>query len=193
MATSNGSFTSCPKLHEARQHVLARAGEDAHALLPMLDEMPILSSALLEAEEVWESLSLDALASRFAHARLDWRRLAAALRFDLSGYHRGVLFRGAGHELLLASWLPGQASPIHDHGGSEGVTRILTGSLEETRFERVGACARPVAARAWGPGSILVERGDTLHQVRNAFHRPAVSLHLYRPPLAELRVYPLLG
>jgi len=159
----------------------------------MLDEMLIFSSALFDEEEPWQSLPLDALASRFAHARLDWRRLASALRFDLASYHRGLLFRGVGHELLLASWLPGQASPIHDHGGSEGVTRILTGALEETRFERVDGCARPLCAHTVGPGSVLLERSDTLHQVRNAFHRPAVSLHLYRPPLAEMRIYPLFG
>lgn len=160
----------------------------------MLDETPIRMSGLLEPAWELEALSLDALASRMASAALDWRWIASALRFDLSRYHREPLFRTSGLELLLASWLPGQASPIHDHGGSEGVTRVLVGTLEELRFARVGARARPLEARVHGPGSILLEEEETLHQVRNPTDRPAVSLHLYRPPLAELRVYaPLDG
>jgi cysteine dioxygenase len=137
-------------------------------------------------------LTLEALAPRFATLQLDWRWIGQAVSFDEAAYGRQLLLEAPDWALLLLTWLPGQHSPIHDHGGSEGLTRVLAGTLQETLFAPVGTRARPLLQRSHAAGDVFLEREDTLHQVRNAARRPAVSLHLYRPGLSELRTYETL-
>src|ERR687896_328654 len=38
-------------------------------------------------------------------------------------------------ELLVLCWRPGQRTPIHDHNGSFGAVRVLSGVMWETIFE----------------------------------------------------------
>src|ERR1700749_2890399 len=37
------------------------------------------------------------------------------------------------HEVWVISWLPGQATGFHDHGGSAGAFRVVGGTLMERR------------------------------------------------------------
>jgi predicted metal-dependent enzyme (double-stranded beta helix superfamily) len=95
------------------------------------------------------------------------------------------------HEVWVISWLPGQATGFHDHGGSAGAFAVVWGTLMERRV--VGATttgqvlAKPVGAggsRAFGPRYI--------HDVRNAAASAvAVSVHAYSPPLSEMTRYDL--
>jgi len=91
----------------------------------------------------------------------------------------------------VISWLPGQATGFHDHGGSAGAFAVVWGTLMERRV--VGASttgqvlAKPVGAggsRAFGPRYI--------HDVRNAAASAvAVSVHAYSPPLPAMTRYDL--
>jgi predicted metal-dependent enzyme (double-stranded beta helix superfamily) len=86
------------------------------------------------------------------------------------------------HEVWLISWLPGQSTGFHDHGGASGAFAVALGSLEEHDV----AAARTVACgvtRQFGPGYV--------HDVRNTSAAPAVSVHVYAPPLSEMRRYDL--
>jgi predicted metal-dependent enzyme (double-stranded beta helix superfamily) len=95
------------------------------------------------------------------------------------------------HEVWVISWLPGQATGFHDHGGSAGAFAVVWGTLMERRV--VGATttgqvlAKPVGAggaRAFGPRYI--------HDVRNAAASAvAVSVHAYSPPLLAMTRYDL--
>jgi predicted metal-dependent enzyme (double-stranded beta helix superfamily) len=98
---------------------------------------------------------------------------------------------GDSHEVWLISWLPGQATGFHDHGGSAGAFAVVWGTLMERRV--VGATttgqvlAKPVGAgesRAFGPRYI--------HDVRNAATSAvAVSVHAYLAPLPAMTRYDL--
>ena len=84
------------------------------------------------------------------------------------------------HEVWLISWLPGQATGFHDHGESEGAFTVVMGSLEE----REPGEARTVdAGESWAFGR------DYVHDVRNTSGAPAVSVHVYSPPLNFMRRY----
>ena len=95
------------------------------------------------------------------------------------------------HEVWVISWLPGQATGFHDHGGSAGAFAVVWGTLMERWV--VGATttgqvlAKPVGAggaRAFGPRYI--------HDVRNAAASAvAVSVHAYSPPLLAMTRYDL--
>jgi predicted metal-dependent enzyme (double-stranded beta helix superfamily) len=100
------------------------------------------------------------------------------------------------HEIWVISWLPGQATGFHDHGGSAGAFAVVWGTLLERRVAGAArswpaptdrVLAKPVGAgraRSFGPRYI--------HDVRNASTSAvAVSVHAYSPPLPEMTRYDL--
>ncbi|MGF1428092.1 cysteine dioxygenase [Kitasatospora sp. LaBMicrA B282] len=92
------------------------------------------------------------------------------------------------HEVWLISWLPGQSTGFHDHGGSRGAFTVALGELEELSLGGTDGALHtrrlPTgAARSFGP--------DFLHDVRNTGAGPAVTIHAYSPPLDEMARYEL--
>jgi predicted metal-dependent enzyme (double-stranded beta helix superfamily) len=90
------------------------------------------------------------------------------------------------HEMWLLSWLPGQHTGFHDHGGSAGALAVARGLLLERaapggRPEPAGRVLSAGAVRSFGPAYV--------HDVRNDSACPAVSIHAYSPPLARMRRY----
>ncbi len=95
-------------------------------------------------------------------------------------------------ELLVLCWRPGQQTPIHDHNGSFGAVRVLSGVMWETIFEMDGA--RGLAykyAREWRPGRVTGADVPDIHQLGNpeVSGQDLITLHLYAPPLTSLNVY----
>jgi predicted metal-dependent enzyme (double-stranded beta helix superfamily) len=91
-------------------------------------------------------------------------------------------------ELWLISWLPGQSTGFHDHGGANGAFGVMWGKLDEhvVRGATVAA-VNPVPAgrvRSFGPRHV--------HDVRNSSTGSvAVSVHAYSPPLSAMTRYDL--
>jgi quercetin dioxygenase-like cupin family protein len=128
-------------------------------------------------------MALQRLGLRLEGAEVKWELIGPRLRFRSDVYCRNVLCRGRGFELVLCSWLPGQRSPIHGHGVSSGVVRLLAGVLRETCYEVREGRPEFREARTVRAGQVLIERPSSVHRVENASSIPAVTLHLYSPPL----------
>lgn len=106
------------------------------------------------------------------------------VRLSTEGRWYQRIHRDDSHEIWLISWLPGQATGFHDHGESLGAFAVALGSLEEHDI----AGDRTVVAgqvRGFEPGYV--------HDVRNAASAPAVSVHLYSPPLVVMNRYERTG
>jgi hypothetical protein len=121
------------------------------------------------------------------------RRLAArpeewplAPRFDPTRrwYHRLVADPLA--EAWLLSWLPGQGTDLHDHGGSAGAFVVVSGSLVE---ETVAGGRLVDTTHHAGTGRVF--GAHHVHRVTNLGLRPAVSLHVYGPALTSMTRYHL--
>jgi hypothetical protein len=90
-------------------------------------------------------------------------------------------------ELWLIGWMPGQATPIHDHGGAAGALTIASGRLIETVHDdpsltRPRRIIRDQGARArFSPHHI--------HSVANEGAVNATSIHAYSPAGLEMRLY----
>ncbi|MER8182239.1 cysteine dioxygenase family protein [Kitasatospora sp. NPDC094015] len=98
------------------------------------------------------------------------------------------LAAGPEHEVWLISWLPGQSTGFHDHGGSRGAFTVALGELEELSL------AGPqdgLLIRRLGPGTERSFGAEYLHDVRNTGGGPAVTIHAYSPPLSEMSRYEL--
>ena len=92
-------------------------------------------------------------------------------------------------ELWLISWLPGQSTGFHDHGGANGAFGVVWGQLEEHLMPRraAGPLARPVTA-----GRVRSFGQHHVHDVRNSSASSvAVSVHAYSPPLSAMTRYDL--
>jgi predicted metal-dependent enzyme (double-stranded beta helix superfamily) len=96
------------------------------------------------------------------------------------------------YEAWLLTWLPGQSTGLHDHGGSPGALVVLDGELDEatlapprrhTPAAMVHRALETGRSRAFGPHHV--------HDVRNTGTVPAVSLHVYAPALETMRRFVL--
>src|SRR4051812_29322711 len=91
-----------------------------------------------------------AVAARYAAAPEQW---PIAPRFNPveRWYHR--LAVAEDHEVWLLTWLPGQGTELHDHGGSAGGFHVFGGTLtEDTVVETPGRPPR-ITARELGEGT----------------------------------------
>jgi predicted metal-dependent enzyme (double-stranded beta helix superfamily) len=88
-------------------------------------------------------------------------------------------------ELWLLSWLPGQGTLPHDHGGATGSFAVLLGELAETFRYPTG----PIRNSLHGQGSVVAFGAGRAHQVQNLSAKTAASVHAYSPPLVPTREY----
>lgn len=88
-------------------------------------------------------------------------------------------------DVWLLSWLPGDATDLHDHGPSTAAFTVVRGELDEVRIAPDGrqfTVHRPRGSTTTlGPGVI--------HDVRGGGRGPAVSIHAYSPPLVQMNYY----
>lgn len=122
-------------------------------------------------------------------------------RHSATGYARNLIYDAPDASLSLYAivWLPGQWTPVHDHG-SWGVVGVVEGVLEERSYVRLapdrGADEGIELARS---GTILLRHGAVTSFVPNPDHihvtgvpaerARAVSLHLYGRTMSDFNIY----
>ena len=125
-----------------------------------------------------------AIAARYAAAPHLW---PVAPRFNpiRRWYHR--LAEQPEYEVWLLTWLPGQETDLHDHGGSAGAFHVMSGSLVE---DTVTAGTPPrITGREWGEGAGRRFGNRHIHRIANRSGRPAISVHVYGPALTTMTRY----
>ncbi|RQH04400.1 cysteine dioxygenase [Paraburkholderia dinghuensis] len=122
-------------------------------------------------------------------------------RSSEAGYTRNLIYEAPdkGLSLYALVWLPGQWTPIHDHG-SWGVVGVVEGVLEERAYVRVspdrGADEGIDLVRG---GIVLLRCGSVTSFVPNPDHihvtgvpaerSRAVSLHIYGRTMNDFNTY----
>ncbi|MEV6902927.1 cysteine dioxygenase family protein [Amycolatopsis sp. NPDC051372] len=115
--------------------------------------------------------------------------LRDVLRFDEEGRWWARLALTDGLELWLLSWLPGQQTKPHDHGGAAGSFTVLQGELgEEYRYP-----GGPIRRRTHKAGESIGFGAGRAHQVTGLGDEPSASVHAYSPPLVPTREYTTLA
>jgi hypothetical protein len=107
-------------------------------------------------------------------------------------------------DIWLISWVPGHATDLHDHGGSLGALTVLSGSLNEFRWDGRELRRRRLDAGdqagfplgwvhdvVWAPRTVpetaLPVAGPASTLKRSV--QPTLSVHAYSPPLTAMSYY----
>jgi predicted metal-dependent enzyme (double-stranded beta helix superfamily) len=123
---------------------------------------------------------------RVTAAPADW---VARVRLDPEGRWYEQIPVTDACELWLISWLPGQSTGFHDHGGANGAFGVVWGQLDEHVV--VGGVAAS-APRLVPAGTVRSFGPRHVHDVRNSSSGSvAVSVHAYSPPLSAMTRYDL--
>lgn len=128
-------------------------------------------------------------ARRLADNPGDW---PVAPRFDPDRRWYQRLPAGPGVEAWLLTWLPGQETDLHDHGGSAGAFVVVSGALTERTVTGPDGSAR-LTGRVLSAGAARQFGEHHLHQIVNEGPEPAVSVHVYGPELTTMTRYRLHG
>jgi mannose-6-phosphate isomerase-like protein (cupin superfamily) len=126
---------------------------------------------------------LAALARRYAADPTTW---PFAPRFSATERWYARIGGDPTHEAWLLTWLPGQGTDLHDHGGSAGAFVVVSGSLREEVVDLRTARPREVLLHAGAARSFDARH---VHRITNPGTVPAVSLHVYAPALREMTRY----
>ena len=145
------------------------------------------SPASVQPGRLLSARQLADLAMRLAANPAEW---LARVRLNPEGRWYERIHLDDSHEVWVISWLPGQATGFHDHGGSSGAFAVVWGTLTERRVAG-GTLTGQVLARPVGAGGARAFGPRYIHDVRNAASAVAVSVHAYSPPLPQMTRYEL--
>ncbi|MCW2632952.1 MAG: cysteine dioxygenase [Pseudonocardia sp.] len=100
------------------------------------------------------------------------------------------LLRSDDHvDAWLITWASEQRAQLHDHAGSLGALAVVAGELTEWSWANDLA----LRVRELGAGAAAGFPLGHVHDVVNAAERPAVSVHVYSPPLTAMSYYEVDG
>jgi predicted metal-dependent enzyme (double-stranded beta helix superfamily) len=142
---------------------------------------------LVEASTAYEDLDLASLARLVASNAALWPELDAPTperRTFARVYANGEL------EVWVLGWRDGHETGLHDHDGSAGAVCVVEGELAEDLLvgfsSEAGIFLAPARRRA---GETFTFDGGRIHNVRHAGDGPAVSVHVYSPPIRRMGHY----
>ena len=85
----------------------------------------------------------------------------------------------------LICWMDDHDTGFHDHDRSSGAVAVVSGAVCEERL----AVGGPPRERAVETGGTFHFGASDIHRVRHAGDDPAVTLHVYSPPLLRMGAY----
>lgn len=168
-------------------------GGSTHALVvePLAARPPLnpnLRTVVRKLEALGATINGDQAIAILAGADLTIDDVENFVSTKVDGYSRRRVARTETFELLVMTWLHGQGSGAHDHAGSVSAFKILRGTADETRYvQGADSLVDPVGTRQLHAGEVGIDPGDVIHAVRNGHEELLVTVHVYAPPICELR------
>ena len=146
------------------------------------------SPASLQPGRLLGARQLGDMVRRLAASPADW---PTPVRLNPTARWYERIHLDDSHEVWVISWLPGQATGFHDHGGSAGAFAVVWGTLMERRISG-GVATGQVLAKPVGAGGARTFGPRYIHDLRNATAASvAVSVHAYSPPIPQMTRYEL--
>jgi hypothetical protein len=140
-----------------------------------------LAVALALRTDLWQPLARFRDESRWT-ALLEPGQVAPALDPSLHAELDGA-------QIWLLTWLPGQGTPLHDHGSSAGAFAVARGTLTERVVAEVRGRRVHESTAHLDAGRLRYFGPHYVHQVTNTADEAAVSVHVYAPALRLMNTY----
>ncbi|KAH8092042.1 hypothetical protein JL720_5619 [Aureococcus anophagefferens] len=137
---------------------------------------------------------IDEVRTLLARTELNPREWQGFQKHEKARYTRNIVAVDERFVALLLCWDVGQVSAIHDHAGSACWVKLLSGALEEQRYEpefRDGAWEKlgPADRVACGDATYM-DNSLGVHSIANPDEsRIAVSLHVYAPAFEDCAIF----
>ncbi len=107
------------------------------------------------------------------------------IRHDPAQRSYEELARDAHISAWLICWMDDHDTGFHDHDRSSGAVAVVSGAVREERLA-LGGSPR---SRSFAAGECFHFSAADIHRVRHAGADPAVTLHVYSPPLQQMGAY----
>jgi predicted metal-dependent enzyme (double-stranded beta helix superfamily) len=88
-------------------------------------------------------------------------------------------------EAYLICWMDGHDTGFHDHDISRGALAVVQGEVREDRLTIGG----PPSSRLLARGQSVTFGAADIHRVQHSGDAPAVTLHVYSPPIRQMGQY----
>jgi uncharacterized NAD(P)/FAD-binding protein YdhS/predicted metal-dependent enzyme (double-stranded beta helix superfamily) len=153
---------------------------------------PAMARLVADLDAAGKRLDEPTVRAALESCGLAWADVEPYVEINPQTYARKRVVRRETYELLVMTWSPGQASVPHDHAGSICGLRVFKGSLRETTFAPGNdGLVAPAESHELRLGGLTVDPGVVVHSLCNepAARDLLVTVHVYAPPLPELRRY----
>jgi uncharacterized NAD(P)/FAD-binding protein YdhS len=155
-----------------------------------MDEVRGRIASLVRQLDNLPELTLVKLADAIKRAKLTVADVAEYVQESAQGYHRSLVVRRDGYELLVLAWKAGQGSVPHDHAGSISAMQVLQGHAVEGTWHTASdgyvdlEFETPVHT-----GEMTAWQDAGVHTVRNCADaaETLITIHVYAPPLKDFR------
>lgn len=105
-------------------------------------------------------------------------------------YGRNVIYTSDQVEVIVIQ-LPSMAKTmIHNHGSSKGYIFVVEGDLLNILYRTSESGAIYDRVEEYTTKDHFIVSGDTVHMMYNPAMTPAVTFHVYTPPVRGGQVYP---
>jgi C_GCAxxG_C_C family probable redox protein len=125
---------------------------------------------------------------------IDPKEIKKCINFSPDNYARNLFFKDSRFEVLVMCWGKDQKSPIHDHYTSFSVEKIFSGGILNTNYHRVDPesdVIKEADSQDLSVGDVIFSHPGEIHKIEPTNNAPAVSIHLYSPPLKQMKFFNL--
>jgi predicted metal-dependent enzyme (double-stranded beta helix superfamily) len=126
------------------------------------------------------------VARRFARDPHEW---ITQPQFDHAQRWYACLANEPDAQVWLLTWLPGQGTDLHDHGGSAGAFTVVSGALTEETIATARNGSSTLVEDIVGTGHGRRFGSHYVHRMTNNGRTPAISIHAYGPALETMNRY----
>jgi hypothetical protein len=99
-----------------------------------------------------------------------------------AGVTRHRVLATSGYDVWVHVWAPGATADAHDHDGSVVVVHVIEGALTEHLAPLDGGAS---VTQLLATDSVTELDALATHGIGNPFAGPAVSIHVYSPPIGD--------
>ncbi|WP_459503479.1 cysteine dioxygenase [Bacillus sp. C1] len=106
-------------------------------------------------------------------------------------YGRNIIYRTKDLEVMVLYFPSLAKTPIHNHGTSTGCIYVVQGSLQNILYTFEPSDPTPIyhQTQQFTQGEVFTVDNDTIHMMQNTKSLPAITFHVYSPPLEGVKIH----